>query len=121
AELAASQRAGGDEVTSLKSELDGEVQLRRLFEDDNSKLANDLESVRVERNALRDQRDVLRGRTLYLESRLQKLQLQLREAQGDVEPPYPDHWDDLEDWCEEHLGERVILTRKALRAAQDSR
>lgn len=121
ADLAASQRASGDEVASLKTELDGEIQLRKLFEDDNRKLATDLESVRAERNALRDERDLMRGRNLYLESRLQELQLQLREAKGAVDPPYPDNWDDLEEWCEEYLGERVILTRKALRAAQDSR
>ena len=120
AEAAAAHRASGDEMASLREELESEIDLRKLFEEDNIKLQMELEGTRSERNALRDERDTLRGRVMFFESRIQELQEQLREDNGVGEPQFPDSWDELEDWCNEHLGDRVILTRKALRAAQDS-
>ena len=120
AEIAASHRASGDEVASLQDELASEIDLRKLFEEDNTNLHADLEEARSERNASRDERDTLRGRVMFLESRVQKLLGQLREKTGAVEPEFPDNWEDLEDWCNEYLGDRIVLTRKAVRAAQDS-
>lgn len=120
AEIAATQRSDGDELTSLREEIESEIDLRKLFEEDNAKLQEDLEGARTERNALRDERDTLRGRVMFLESRVQELVEQLRESKGAVEPEFPDNWEELEDWCNEHLGDRIVLTRKAVRAAQGS-
>ena len=120
AELAAAQRSDGDELTSLREEIESEIDLRKLFEEDNAKLQEDLDGARTERNALRDERDTLRGRVMFLESRVQELLEQLRESKGAVEPEFPDNWEELEDWCNEHLGDRIVLTRKAVRAAQGS-
>ena len=120
AEIAASHRASGDKVTSLQDELASEIDLRKLFEEDNKNLHADLEEARAERNVFRDERDTLRGRVMFLESRVQRLQEELRETTGAVEPNFPDNWEELEDWCNQHLGDRIVLTRKAVRAAQDS-
>lgn len=108
------------EVISLRKELETEVKLKDLYEEDNDSLRTDIERIRMERNALRDDRDTLRSRLMYLESRVQELQVRLRDSQGVIEPDFPSNWDDLEGWCEEYLEGRVILTRKALKAAQDS-
>ena len=120
AEFAASHRTGDDEVASLQVELASEVDLRKLFEEDNTKLHEELEDTRSERNAFRDERDTLRGRVMFLESRVQELLGKLREKTGALEPEFPDNWEELEDWCNENLGDRIVLTRKAIRAAQDS-
>ena len=121
AEIASRHRANDDDVVSLREALGSETELRKLFEEDNSRLDEDLARVKAERAALQDERDTLRGRVLHLEGRVQDLLQQLRENQVSGEPSFPDNWDDLEGWCEAHLADRVVLTRKALRNARNSR
>src|SRR5690606_35480601 len=87
----------------------------------NGQLQEELARTRLERNEARDQRDTLRGKVLYLEGRVQELSQQLLEEQAPGEPYFPNTWDDLEDWCGEHLADRVVLTPKALRSARSSR
>lgn len=121
AELAASQRSSDDDSTSLRVALESEKELRKLFEEDNGRLEEELARAKAERVDLQDERDTLRGRVLYLDGRVQELLEQLREAPSSGEPSFPDSWDDLEGWCETHLADRVVLTRKALRSAKGSR
>lgn len=121
AELASRQRVSDDDVVSLRAALESETELRRLFEEDNARLVDDLASIKAERSKLQDDMDTLRGRALHLEGRVQDLLEQLREARGSGEPSFPDSWDDLEGWCDAHLDGRVVLTKKALRSAKNSR
>lgn len=121
AELASRQRVSDDDVASLRAALASETELRRLFEEDNERLVDDLASIKAERSKLQDDMDTLRGRALHLEGRVQDLLEQLREARGSGEPSFPDSWDDLEGWCDAHLDGRVVLTKKALRSAKTSR
>ncbi len=120
AEAAAQQPETEGNLAALRDQLTSEVQLRMLFEDDNRILADDLRRVRTERTELKDQRDTLRGRVVYLENRVKELLEKLREARGPAEPAFPDNWDELEQWCEEHLSSHVVLTPKALRHARSS-
>ena len=110
-----------DDSASLRQALNSEIELRKLFEEDNEQLQEELARTKLERNEARDQRDTLSGKLLYLEGRVQELSQQLQEDQAPGEPYFPDSWDDLEDWCEEHLAGRVVLTPKALRSARNSR
>ena len=113
------RRVDNDSV-SLRQALDSETELRKLFEEDNEQLQEELARTKLERNEARDQRDTLSGKVLYLEGRVQELSQQLQEDEAPDEPYFPDSWDDLEDWCEEHLAGRVVLTPKALRSARNS-
>lgn len=120
--MAASVQSGNNHASaSLRQALDSEIELRKLFEEDNANLRNDLEKVTAERNQAQDERDTLQGRVLHLEGRVQDLLQQLRDSQADEDPYFPDNWDELEDWCERQLGDRVMLTPKALRSARYSR
>lgn len=121
AELASRQRSSDDDAASLREALSSEVELRNLFEEDNARLNEDLARLRDDRASLQDERDTLRGRVLYLEGRVEDLRQQLNESQVSGDPLYPDNWDDLESWCKENLSDRVVLTRKALRHARNSR
>lgn len=121
AQLASRQRTRDDDSVSLRLALESEKELNKLYEEDNNRLGEELARVKAERSGLQDERDTLRGRVLHLEGRVQELLKQLRENPGSEEPSFPDSWDDLEGWCEAHLGDRVVLTRKALRSAKNSR
>jgi hypothetical protein len=121
ARAASVQSRDNDGSASLRQALDSEIELRKLFEEDNANLRNDLEKVTAERNEAQDERDTLQGKVLHLEGRVQDLLQQLRDSQADEDPYFPDSWDELEEWCERHLGDRVILTPRALRSARNSR
>ena len=121
ARAASLNRSVDNDSVSLRQALDSEIELRKLFEEDNEKLQEELARTKLERNEARDQRDTLSGKVLYLEGRVEELRQQLQEDEAPDEPYFPDSWDDLEDWCEEHLGGRVVLTPKALRSARNSR
>jgi hypothetical protein len=120
-EAAALRREGEGDIAALQQQLASEVELRQLYEDDNAKLADDLRRLKSERSEIKDERDVLRGRLMHLENRISELLEKLRNSRGHGEPSFPDNWDELEQWSEEHLAGRVVLTPKALRHARNSR
>lgn len=121
AQAASDQGRRDEDSASLRQALDSEIELRKLFEEDNANLRKDLESAVAERNQAQDERDNLRGTVLHLQGRVQELLQELRDAQSDDDPYFPDSWDELAEWCERYLGDRVILTPKALRSARNSR
>ncbi|MGB6114938.1 MAG: hypothetical protein WBF97_07610 [Comamonas sp.] len=114
---AASTSAGGElsavRVGALQAALDDETKLREMYEEDN-------EAQRQELQRLRDERDGLRAREYHFEGRIDALEKRLRELEGTRAPTFPDTWDNLEEWCEQHLGNCVAVTAKAIRAARDS-
>ena len=114
------QRADQSDSAWLKEQLESETSLRVYVEQKNSKLQQELSQEKQKNQQILDERDLLSGKVRYLESRVQQLQTQARESRVQVEPEYPDTWDDLDDWCYEHLAGRVILTPKAVRSAKDS-
>lgn len=119
---AAADKAGrADDAASLRQKLESEIELRKLFEEDNDHLRDDLAKVTAERNQAQDERDTLSGTVLYLRGRVEELLEQLRDAQPDGDPEFPDNWDELKEWCERYLGDRIVLTAKALRSARNSR
>ena len=120
-ELAAMQRTEEGDVSALQQQLASEAELRKLFEEENAKLEGHLARVRSERNSLKTEQVNSRGRILHLEGRIRELLQKLRDSRGHVEPTFPDNWDELEQWCEEHLAGRLVLTSKALHHARRSR
>lgn len=121
AQAASDQGRRDENSASLRQALDSEIELRNLFEEDNANLRKDLERAVAERNQAQDERDTLRGTVLHLQGRVQDLLQELRDAQSDEDPYFPESWDELSEWCERYLGDRVILTPKALRSARNSR
>lgn len=121
ARLASRQRTREGDSATLRMELEYEKELKELYEEENIKLEGKLARIKAEHAGLQDERDTLRGRVLHLEGRVQELLRQLSEIPSAGEPFFPDSWDDLEGWCEAHLGDRVVMTRKALRSAKNSR
>lgn len=114
---AASTSAGGElsavRVGALQAALDDETKLREMYEEDN-------ETQRQELQRLRDERDGMRAREYHFEGRIDALEKRLRELEGTRAPTFPDTWENLEEWCEQHLGNCVAVTAKAIRAARDS-
>lgn len=121
AQAASDQGRRDENSASLRQALESEIELRNLFEEDNANLRKDLERAVAERNQAQDERDTLRGTVLHLQGRVQELLQELRDAQSDEDPYFPESWDELAEWCERYLGDRVILTPKALRSARNSR
>jgi hypothetical protein len=114
----AAPTSAGDElsavrVKALQAALDDETKLREMYEEDNDTQRQDLQR-------LRDERDGLRAREYHFEDRIDALQKRLRELEENRVPSFPDTWDNLEEWCEQYLGNCVALTAKAIRAARDS-
>lgn len=110
---AGAERGSSSDQEAISLALLNAEELTRLFESDNDQLRRDLQR-------LREERDTQRARIFHLESRLTDLEIKLLEQQGSAAPAFPPDWDELEEWCEENLGERVVLTNKAIRAAQGS-
>lgn len=114
----AAPTSAGDELSAvrvgaLQAALNDETKLREMYEEDN-------EAQRQELQRLRDERDGLRAREYHFEGRIDALQKRLRELEESWVPTFPDTWDNLEEWCEQHLGNCVAVTAKAIRAARDS-
>lgn len=108
------------EVQALEKVLQDEEVLRLMFEEDNEKQRQKLQRIRGERDQLRNERNALRARTYYLEDRIRYLHENQQGEPHAIGRPFPDSWDDLKAWCEQHLGNSVALTTKAIRAARDS-
>ena len=105
-------------VQALHKQLADEGSLRQMFELESHSLDQQLKLARRERDTLRDERDQLKALNFRLQSRLNSLQ-----RDGAYDAPsvvFPDSWDELENWCTEYLGEAVVVTPKAIRAARDS-
>jgi len=114
----AAPTSAGDELSAvrvgaLQAALNDETKLREMYEEDN-------ETQRQELQRLRDERDGLRAREYHFEGRIDALQKRLRELEENWAPTFPGTWDNLEEWCEQHLGNCVAVTAKAIRAARDS-
>lgn len=113
-----------DQLAALERELRFERELRLLMEEElqNEKLkASDArEKLTQQREQLIEERDRLKGSCRYLEDRVRALASAREKDPEDVEPEFPDAWDDLEEWCERHLAGRVVVTQKAIRAARTS-
>lgn len=105
-------------VQALRKQLADEESLRQMFESESHALDQQLKQAKRDRDALRDERDQLKAQSYRLQSRIATLQ-----QSGTTAAPvviFPDNWDELESWCDEHLGESVVVTPKAIRAARES-
>lgn len=105
-------------VQALRQQLADEESLRQMFEGESHALEQQLRQAKRDRDALRDERDQLKAHSFRLQSRITILQ----KGGGATSPVvvFPDSWDELEAWCADHLGEAVVVTPKAIRAARDS-
>ena len=109
-----------EQLRELRAALDNEAKLREMFEDDNAKQQLELQRLRAEVEHAAWDRDAWRSREYHLEARISELKQLLRNAHVDDTVAFPDNWDELETWCQQHLGDRVVVTPKAIRAARDS-
>jgi hypothetical protein len=111
-------RHSKETVQALRKQLADEESLRQMFESESHSLDQQLNQARRERDALRDERDQLKAQSYRLQSRITTL----RQSGSAATPlvTFPDSWDELEDWCGDHLGDSVVVTPKAIRAARDS-
>lgn len=109
-----------DAVKALQSQLANETSLREMFEEDNEKQQQELHRVRAERDRLREEHGAFKSREFYLESRVTELLGRVQDLDERDAHSLPDSWDNLEEWCDENLGEAVTITAKAIRAARDS-
>ena len=105
-------------VQALRKQLADEESLRQMFEAESHSLDQQLKLARRERDTLRDERDQLKSQSYRLQSRITALQRSDNAVPQAV--TFPNNWDELEDWCGEHLGDSVVVTPKAIRAARDS-
>lgn len=105
-------------VQALRKQLADEESLRQMFEGESHSLDQQLKQARRERDALRDERDQLKAQSFRLQSRISALQHNDNVPVTAV--PFPGSWDDLERWCADYLGDAVVVTPKAIRAARDS-
>lgn len=114
-----------EQLAALERELRYERELRLLMEDElqTEKIRSSeiRETLIRQRDQAIDERDRLRGSNRHLEERLRALAADRTRNAEDVEPEFPDVWDDLEEWCERYTPGRVVLTQKAIRAARASK
>ena len=107
-------------LESILSELTQERGYMALLEEDNARLTNEANRLELELLESKGERDHMRSRVHYLDRRVSELERQLRERSGQYEPAFPSTWDDLEQWCDENLSDRVVVTAKAMKAARES-
>ncbi|MDN5923981.1 MAG: hypothetical protein L0H70_03160 [Xanthomonadales bacterium] len=100
-------------VAELETTLRDANDLADLFAKDKDRL-----SVRV--TQLSGERDNLNSKVIYLQDRVRELEQRLAGALADEQVTIPDTWEDLEEWAKECLGDRVVLTPKAIHAARNS-
>ena len=99
------------DVAALRSALADAEELANLYAREKDRLIAELASKG-------DELDRERARNRYLEGRLAVKPVSAET--GESAPAFPESWDTLEEWCERHLGESVVLSSKAVRAARDS-
>jgi len=109
-----------ERVRALQAALEDETKLREMYEEDNEAQRQDLHRLRKEREALLAERDAFRAREFHFQSRIDSLKSRLYELEGSEALAFPSSFDSLEDWCEQHLGNCVVVTPKAIRSARDS-
>ena len=114
-------RPASEQSNALQAALDDETKLRVMFEEDNHKQQQEIEQLRGELDQVASDREGWRSREYHLESRIKELVQKLREADIDDSVELPDKWDELENWCQQHLGDRVVVTPKAISAARSSK
>lgn len=115
----------GDELsearaTALQAALNDETTLREMYEEENEAQRQDLQRLRGQQDTFHAEQEAWRAREYHFQDRIASLQRRLIELGASEAPKFPDNWNELEDWCEEHLKECVSVTPKAIRAARDS-
>lgn len=88
--------------------------LENLAFEETEKLKSDLREVA-------DERDDLSSKNIYLQHRVKKQEQQLGSVAADETVTFPDSWEHLEQWADDHLQDRVVLTTKAIQAARRSK
>lgn len=110
-----------EQSSALRAALDDETKLRVMYEEDNHNQQQEIERLRGDLNQAATDREGWRSREYHLESRIKELVQKLRDADIDDSVELPDNWDELENWCRQHLGDRVVVTPKAISAARNSK
>lgn len=117
AKLASRDTRSETEFQAVQNQLKDESALRALFEDENNTLAQELQSLRQDRDKMREELQKLKTVNHFLRSRAaQPQETDVIEA----EPHFPDDWNELEEWCESNLVPGVYVSSKAVKAARDS-
>lgn len=110
-----------EQSSALQAALEDETKLRVMFEEDNQKQQQEIERLRGDLDQAAADHAAWRSREYHLESRIKDLAQKLRDANIDDSVELPDSWDELENWCQRHLGDRVVVTPKAISAARNSK
>ena len=118
---ATTARPVAEQSNALLAALEDETKLRVMFEEDNHKQQQEIERLRGELDQAATDREGWRSREYHLESRIKELVRKLQDADIDDSVELPDKWDELENWCRQHLGDRVVVTPKAISAARNSK
>jgi hypothetical protein len=104
-----------------------DVELTRLYEEDNDQLRDDLkaaEDLLEERSRrqriVEEERDEFAREVYALRVRVDQLHTALA-ARGTVETvPTPDNYEDIDDWVQQYVGGSLVLLPRALRAVKKS-
>lgn len=101
-----------DRITELERAVEEANALAGIFSKEKDQLQDEL--ARVVK-----MRDTAAAKVSYLDDRVRMLE-ELNSAAAGTRVELPDSWDGLEDWAMEHLGKRIVITPKAMRAARRS-
>lgn len=109
-----------------KEKAPDELQLR-LYEESNASLEEalrirdgELEIARIDHLRLEEERDEAMRLARNLRARIAFLEQALKARSIVEEIEYPDGYDDLDEWVNRHLGERLTLLSRAARAVKKS-
>lgn len=118
AKVASKDARSETEFQAAQNQLKDESALRELFEDENNTLVQELQSLRQDRDKLREELQKLKAANHFLRNRV--AQPQKTDVVVEPEPHFPDDWNELEEWCESNLVPGVYVSSKAVKAARDS-
>lgn len=109
-----------------KEKVPEELQLK-LYEESNASLEEalrirdgDLENARLDHLRLEEERDEAMRLARNLRARIAFLEQALKARSIAEEVEYPEGYDELDEWVNRHLGERVTLLSRAARAVKKS-
>jgi hypothetical protein len=102
-----------------------DVELTRLYEEDNERLRDDLkaaEDLLDERGrrqrAIEEERDELSREVYALRVRVDQLQTAMADRGTPESVPIPESFEDVEQWVQQYLGGSVVLLPRALRSVK---
>jgi hypothetical protein len=114
-------RAQKSSDTDFLALADEEIaSLRKTIADDRDTYQGIVQSVEMERDAVRAQNEQLRATNLHLRDRIANLESQVKSTGGHIKQDIPNSLDDFEDWCKRSLGGSVLVHNRAYQGIKKS-